>query len=252
MSLLLYSESAGLGELRFNDPERLNAMGEEMAAAMREMLLVLRSAPPRALILCGQGRAFSAGGDLGMLERKRTLGREENRRLMLEFYASFLGLLELEVPLIAALHGHAVGAGMVLATACDLRVADPEARFSFPFARLGLHPGMGSTYFLPRLVGPGAARELLLTGAMVDTARALSMGLINQVSEPGKVLELARDVAGAVLKGGPEAVRDTLVTLRGPREVLTRALEREAACQADSYARPEFAEGLRAALEKRS
>lgn len=141
---------------------------------------------------------------------------------------------------------------MVLATACDLRVADPAARFSFPFARLGLHPGMGSTWFLPRLVGHGAARELLLTGTMVDAPAALSMGLINQISEPGKVLELARGLAWAILKGAPEAVRDTLITLRGPREGLSRALEREASCQADSYARPEFAEGLRAALEKRS
>jgi enoyl-CoA hydratase/carnithine racemase len=247
--VILYRVQDEVGELSFNDPQRLNAMGEEMAAAMREHLRKLKAAPPRVLILRGEGRAFSAGGDLAMLERKRHLGREENRRLMLEFYASFLDLLALEVPLVAALHGHAVGAGMVLACACDLRVADPETRMAFPFARLGLHPGMGATHFLPRLVGAGAASELLLTGTTVGAERALELGLINQIGSP--VLEGARKLAQSLLKGAPLALRDTLLTLRGDRAELARALEREALCQAESYARPEFAEGLRAAQEKR-
>lgn len=247
--MILYREENGVGELCFNDPDRLNAMGEEMAAAMREHVSKLLESRPRVLILRGEGRAFSAGGDLAMLERKRHLGREENRRLMLEFYASFLNLLELEVPLIAALHGHAVGAGMVLACACDLRVADPATRMGFPFARLGLHPGMGATYFLPRLVGAGAARELLLTGSTVDAPRARELGLINQIASP--VLEAARNMASSLLTGAPEAMRDTLLTLRGDPAELRRALEREAGCQADSYGREEFAEGLRAARAKR-
>jgi enoyl-CoA hydratase/carnithine racemase len=248
--VILYREEDGIGELSFNDPERLNAMGEEMALAMREQVAKLKRARPRVLILRGEGRAFSAGGDLAMLERKRHLGREENRRLMIEFYGSYLGLLDLEIPLVAALHGHAVGAGMVLACACDLRVADPETRMAFPFARLGLHPGMGATYFLPRLVGAGVARELLLTGTTVDAHRALSLGLVNQIASP--VLNAARNQARSLLKGAPEALRDTLLTLRGNPADLSRALEHEALCQADSYAREEFAEGLRAALEKRS
>lgn len=248
--MILYRQEDDIGELSFNDPERLNAMGEEMAEAMREQLGKLRRDGPRVLLLRGEGRAFSAGGDLAMLERKTHLGREENRRLMRAFYASFLDLLGLDVPLIAVLHGHAVGAGAVLACACDLRVAEPGTRIAFPFARLGLHPGMGATYFLPRLVGPGAARELLLTGVTVEADRALAMGLVNRVASPA--LAEARELARGLLQATPEALRDTLETLRGDPEELSRALEREARCQAESYGREEFRAALRSARQKRS
>lgn len=242
--MIEYTLREGWGELLFNDPARLNAMGEAMAAEFRSLYARLRVETPRCLILTGAGRAFSAGGDLDMLEAKRRVSVEENRRLMLEFYASFLDLLRLEIPLIAAIHGHAVGAGMVLACACDIRLAEPDARLGFPFARLGLHPGMGATWFVPR-----AAAEMLLTGRMVDAEEGLRLGLLTRIASP--VLEEARAVAAGVVAGGPEAVRATLRSLRHPPASLQEALEREAHEQALSYARPEFAEGLRAALEKR-
>ncbi|MEW6283246.1 MAG: enoyl-CoA hydratase/isomerase family protein, partial [Candidatus Eremiobacterota bacterium] len=170
-SLIRYTRQGEVGQILLNDPDRLNAMGEEMAGAMRALVDELRGHRPRVLVLTGAGRAFSAGGDLEMLERKRATGVERNRPLMLEFYASYLGLLELEVPLVAAVNGHAVGAGAVLACACDVRLADPAARFAFPFARLGLHPGMGATWFVPRVAG-AAATELLLTGRMIGAEEA--------------------------------------------------------------------------------
>lgn len=235
--------------LTLNDPDRLNAMGEDMALEFRGAVERLRQEPPRVIILTGAGRAFSAGGDLDMLEAKSRLAFEENRRRMLEFYGSFLGVLELGVPVVAAINGHAVGAGFCLAAACDLRVADESAKFAAPFARLGLHPGMGATHFLPRLLGPGLASDLLLTGRRVDAAEALQIGLVSRL---GPALERAQEAAAELLSGGPTAVAHLLGQLRGDPDALLRALENEAREQAHSYASKEFLEGLRAARERRS
>lgn len=231
----------GVPLLTLADPERLNAMGPEMARDFSAAVASLRE--PRAVVITGEGRAFSAGGNLAMLEEKRKFSLEKNRRLMLEFYRSFLDVLKLEVPVIAAVNGLAVGAGFCLACACDLRVADPGARFSAPFLKLGLFPGMGCTHFFPRVLGP-RAQDVLLSGRMLGAAEALEWGAVTRVSEPGGVLEAARSLASEVLDGAPLASRELLLALRGAPEALQAALQREAEGQARSYARPEFAEGL--------
>ena len=253
MPFVEFHQTGGLGRITLNDPDRLNAMSEPMAEEFSALVnsLSLKS-ELRAIILTGAGRAFSAGGDLAMLLAKHQLDFDENRRRMLVFYRSFLCMRELNLPLIAAINGHAVGAGFCLAAACDLRVADPSARFSAPFARLGLFPGMGATHFLPRAVGTATASDLMLTGRMIKADEALRLGLVARLSEPGQVLEEASKMANDILAGGPEAIAEVLSSLRGDPALLEAALSREAEAQARSYARDEFVEGVRAVQEKRA
>ena len=116
----------------------------------------------RVVVVRGAGKAFSAGGDLEMLEKKTELSKEENHRRMLTFYNQFLSIRELNVPVIAALNGHAVGAGLCFSLACDVRIAKDGAKLGLNFVRLALHPGMGVTYYLPRILGIDLASELLL------------------------------------------------------------------------------------------
>jgi enoyl-CoA hydratase/carnithine racemase len=232
-----------VARLTLHDPERLNAMGEAMAEAFSQALAALKGRPLRAVIVAGSGKSFSAGGDLAMLRAKQTRSWERNRQDMLAFYCSFLDLLQLEVPLIAAVQGWAVGAGCCLAAACDIRLADPGARFRVPFLGMGLFPGMGSTYWFPRRMGPWAS-HFLLTGSTLSAEQAAARGLVTGLSGEGQVMELALEEAERVLNNGPEVTRDLLRVLRGDPQELLRALEEEADLQARSYNREEFAERI--------
>jgi enoyl-CoA hydratase len=171
---------------------------------------------------------------------------------MLAFYNSFLCILDLKVPLIAAINGAAVGAGLCVACACDFRVASDTTKLGFTFVKLGLHPGMGATYFVPRIVGASVATELLLTGRVIDAQEALRLGVVSRVCGADKVMEEARAIATEILSCGPEATGQLLQTMRGDPTYLTQTLDREASCQSVNYASAEFAEGVAAIKEKRS
>jgi enoyl-CoA hydratase len=168
-SLLLVERDAGVAILTFNDPERRNAMTQAMGEAFAECVTELAADPEvRAVILTGAGRAFSAGGDLGMIgsraregAQRPGLGRRGIRDAMRSFYKLFLSVRDLPCPTIAAVNGAAIGAGLCVALACDVRVASGEAKLGLNFTALGLHPGMGATWTLPRLVGPALAAEIL-------------------------------------------------------------------------------------------
>lgn len=255
MALVQFSELAPhIGQLMLNDPANLNAMGEEMAGEFRQLVSGLKSRTGnlRVIVLTGSGRAFSAGGHLEMLEKKTLLSKDENRKRMLDFYGAFLSVLDLGIPVIAALNGAAVGAGLCLATACDIRIACREAKLGFTFVKLGLHPGMGATYFLPRVIGPAFARELLLTGRVISAEAGKEMGLVSCLVEKEQLASKVLEVATEIVSGGPQAVQSLLQSLRGEKSALQQALTREAEMQAESYASAEFKEGIRAAIEKRA
>jgi enoyl-CoA hydratase/carnithine racemase len=253
MPLIQYENlSPFIGAVKFNDPENLNAMGEKMADEFFQALARIRQEGTlRALIVTGEGKAFSAGGHLAMLEAKRALSGEENRRRMLDFYHAFLSVRELEIPVIAAVNGSAIGAGLCVAIACDIRIAGVGAKLGFTFAKLGLHPGMGATYLLPSVVGIAAASELLLTGRVIDAEEAFRIGLISKIVPTERLLQSAKEVAEEIASCGPEAIRQLLRTLRNRPSSLEDALDREAICQSVNYSSPEFAEGLAATREKR-
>lgn len=250
--VLLQVSPPGIATLTLNDPDRRNAMGLDMASAFSERIDELRQRTElRAVIITGAGSAFAAGGDLEMLRDKARLDGETNRQQMRQFYRDFLCILDLPVPIVAAVNGHAIGAGFCLALACEARVIATNAKLGLTFSRLGLHPGMGATCFLPRIAGMAVASDLLISGRVIDTAEAHSMGLANQVVAAAEVVTTSHRLAESFLASGPQAVAGLLATLRPTPEQLDRVLQREASEQSRNYASVEFLEGVAAAIEKR-
>ncbi|RIK94593.1 MAG: enoyl-CoA hydratase [Proteobacteria bacterium] len=248
--------------LVFDDPERRNAMTEAMGRAVSDAIVRLSAdASVRAVVLTGAGSAFSAGGDLAMLEEKSAAGRAapggsargENRAFMRAFYRLFLSVRDLPCPSIAAINGAAIGAGLAVALACDLRVASRDAKLGLNFTKLGIHPGMGSTWTLPRLVGSAHAAELLYTGRIVDGAEAERIGMVNRCAERDAVVATALAIAGEIADAAPIAVRGTKQALRNALAAqLDEQLAFEAEQQAICYESADLAEGLRATREKRT
>ncbi len=253
MSLVKHSvDSDGLATVWLNDPDRRNAMSPGMAGDFAQTVAQLKTKDPplRAVILTGEGTAFAAGGDLGMLQDKIGQNRQINRQSMLDFYESFLSILQLPVPIIAAVNGHAIGAGFCLALACDLRVAASEAKLALNFVRLGLHPGMGATLLLPRLVGHAQASDLLLSGRTVSANCGPLSGVFHSIVPASQVLSAARVLAESLLHGESTAIAETLATLRPQTHELQTALEREADMQGLDFERDEIRERLSAAMDR--
>jgi enoyl-CoA hydratase/carnithine racemase len=240
-----------IAKITLNDPDNLNAMSEEMADQFRAVTSTLVGDTALcAIILTGAGRAFSAGGDLQMLKRKTTIDPASNREGMLKFYDSFLGVLRLDVPIIAAINGHAVGAGLCVACACDVRVGAQSSKFGFTFVKLGLHPGMGATFNVPRVVGMSAASELLLTGRIIDSSAALGIGLCSSIVEDDQLMPAALKIAEEIVSNGREAVMQLTRSLRAPPSSLRDALLLESANQSVNYASEEYAARIEGMLKK--
>ncbi len=244
---------AGVLLLALSDPARKNAMSPELGDALAARVAEYKDHPDlRAVILTGVNGAFSAGGDLAMLDRLRKEAPEETYRFMKGFYARYLSILDFPVPVIAAIEGPAVGAGLCVALACDLIVVDHGAKLALNFVRLGLHPGMGATYLLPRKVGSQRAAELLYTGRFFDGAEAVALGLAVEAVAAEEVLPRAKKLATAIAAGGPLAQRDLKRALGVDRAALTLALEHEARAQSTSYQSEDLGEGLAAAAARRA
>jgi enoyl-CoA hydratase len=260
--LILERREGDVVVLTFNDPDRLNAMTEAMGHALSEAVGRLAADDSlRAVVLTGAGRAFSAGGDLAMIERKNREARaapgdpvrRENRAFMEGFYRLYLAVRDLPCPALAALNGAAIGAGLCVALGCDLRVASREARLGLNFTRLGIHPGMGASWTLPRLVGPARAAELLFTGRLFDGSEAERIGLVNRVVERERVLAETLELAREIAASAPLAVRATKRGLaRSLDSDLAGQLAFEAEQQALDYESADLVEGLAAAREKRA
>jgi enoyl-CoA hydratase/carnithine racemase len=257
-NLLLLDEIDSIAILTFNDPGRANAMSVAMAEEFLEVVQELADRRDlRALILHGTGSTFSAGGDLDMLRDHSEGVHGEGRRLrtvaaMRHYYERFLSLLRIPVPVIAAINGPAVGAGLCVALACDMRLVAQEATLGFTFTRLGLHPGLGATYFLPRIVGPERAFMLLATGRIVDGATAVRLGLALEAHPRAQLLEAALTLARDVAHSSPLAVRQVKANLRRAlQRDLPTALQAEAEAQSHNYASGEVIEGIRALRQKR-
>ena len=236
----------GVATLTLCRPEKRNAMTPALTRDFAAALAAIRAEPTiRALIIAATGPVFCAGGDLAMLERMTGRTPAENYREMRAFYMHYLELLHLDIPTIAAIGGHAVGAGAALALACDIRILATEARFSFPFLALGLHPGMGTTHLLPIVAGASLAADLLLSGRRVAADEALTQGLVSRVLPADEVeaaaLALATELAGRPVAATRMAKR---ALVRPKLDGLDAALDYEATAQAHSYASSE----MRAAL----
>jgi enoyl-CoA hydratase/carnithine racemase len=224
--------SEGVVLLTLDLPDRRNAMTDELTAAWGGVVEGLRGdRSVRCVVVTGAGKAFCAGGDLGWLEA---------------------GGASLDVPSIAAVNGAAVGAGAALALSCDLRYAGAAAKFTVPFAQLGMHAGMASTYTLTEVVGVAAARELLLTGRVIGAEEMLRLGLCSAVYSDEVLLTSVLERAAEVASGAPVATRLHKEALRdGGHASFERALQWEALAQPVTMATEDLQEGLRAKAEKR-
>lgn len=242
----------GVVVLVLDNAEQRNAMSAPMTASWVRAVDGLVGDPGvRCVVVRGEGSAFCAGGDLDWLVGDPDAGVDELRSRMVPFYRSWLSVRRLEVPVVAALNGPAIGAGLCVALACDVRYAARGARLGVPFTALGLHPGMAATHLLPDVVGAAHARELLLTGRLVQDEEAVALGLVSQVLEPATfvddVLALARRIAGTA----PVAARLTTLALRTPHRDLESALQWEALAQPVTLATADVREGIAAAKERR-
>ena len=241
----------GVGVLTLSSPENLNAMDEDMAVVFQKKIHEIKDQDLKVLVLTGAGKAFSAGGNLDMLEKKIEFSPKDNQKKMMDFYQQFLCIRDLGVPLIAAINGHAIGAGLCVALACDIRVISEQAKLGLTFTKLGLHPGMGATYFLPRVVGEAAANELLLTARVIKGVDASKWGISHNIVSKEQVMERALSIAEEITHCGSLATKQLLSSLRGDGEPLQAALRREAECQAENYGSEDFKEGISAIKEKR-
>ncbi len=249
--LVEHHHNQGIVEVCFDSPATLNALDEAMSSAFAEKIAQLRSdTSMRVLVLTGAGSSFSAGGNLDMLEAKRHKSLEQNRAEMLNFYRSFLSILELPVPVVGVFQGFSVGAGFCLASACDMRIGEQNAVFSAPFARLGIYPGMGGTHLIERACG-SVATDLLLTGRRLYGAEALSCGFLHRLVAEGEGLKEALDWSQKLLGNAPTIIAKILKELRPDPQLLQSVLEREAELQAESYLGQEFQIGLEAVREKK-
>src|SRR5512139_410324 len=180
--LRLERPSPGVARLVLDNPAQRNAMSAEMTASWGRAIEALAADPEvRVVVVTGAGTAFCSGGDPRWIAGEPDASVDQLRTRMIAFYRAWLAIRSLEVPTIAAVNGPAVGAGLCLALACDLRYAAAGATLSAPFVRLGMNPGMASTYLLPNVVGDAHARDLLLTGRSVDAEEALRLGLVSRV-----------------------------------------------------------------------
>ncbi len=256
MPVLLDRRDDGVAVLTFDDPDRRNAMTAAMGEELTARVAALgRDDSVRAVVITGSPPAFSAGGDLDMLEdlahRTRADGFDATET-MRAFYAGFLALRDLPVPVLAAVNGHAIGAGLCVALAADMRILAAEAKVGLNFSRLGLHPGMGATWFLPRLLGPERAAAWLYTGALFDGRSAAAQGLALEAVPAEQVLARTLSLAADIAAASPVVVRQLKRTLAASPDLdLSTALETEASAQAVSYGTEDLAEGLRAARERR-
>ncbi len=208
--LIVTRPSPGVVLATLDHPDQRNAMSASMTQAWSDLMADLAGDRDlRVLVVTGAGSAFCSGGDTSWITSEPDASVADLRARMLPFYRAWLSVLDLDVPTIAAVNGPAVGAGLCLALACDLRYAASGARFAAPFVRLGMHPGMAATWLLPDVVGPAHARDLLLTGRTVDADEALRLGLVSGVEEQEGFLDTVLATAAGIAATAPVASRLT-------------------------------------------
>lgn len=244
----------GVAVVTLDLPDRRNMMSAAMTASWGRAMAALRQdRSVRAVVVTGAGSAFCSGGDLSWIGGEPDATVDDLRHRMHAFYRTWLAVRELDVPTIAAVNGAAVGAGLAVALACDLRYAAEDARLGAPFTSLGMHPGMATTWLLPEVAGLAVARELLLTGRMVSGAEAAALGLVNRAVPSGSVLDEALAVAAEVAATAPVASRLTKRALAsGGHASFEAALEWEALAQPVTLASADLQEGLAAQRERRT
>jgi enoyl-CoA hydratase len=248
--LLLLEISDRIATVTINRPDKLNALNDDVMLEISKAIDEL-AADERvgAIIVTGAGRAFVAGADISRLAVAKTGDLEKFSRFG---QGVFRRIELLSKPVIAAVNGFALGGGCELALACHVRVASTLAKFGLPEVKLGLIPGYGGTQRLPRLIGRGAALQMILTGDTIDGAEAARLGLANIVVEPDALLTAARAMAVTMLKNAPIAIARAIEAVDvGLDATLEDGLRLEARLFGSLESTADMREGTGAFLEKR-
>lgn len=255
---LKYEQRGHVVILTMSQPEQRNPLTgntaiEEFLAAVDRI-----STDPsvRAVILTGEGSAFCAGGDIRKM-KEQSFGEVNGMRIREDYRQGIqrlpLALFNLEVPVIAAVNGPAIGAGLDLACMCDMRIASEKARFAESFVKMGIVPGDGGAWLLPLVIGLSRAAELSFTGRVIDAATALHWNLVSQVVEPEDLLPAANRLADEIAANPPQVTRMTKKLIReGMQMSLASLLDLSAAYQALAHQTADHREAVSSFLEKRS
>jgi enoyl-CoA hydratase/carnithine racemase len=255
---LLYQQQGHIVTLTMNEPERRNpltgntAVPDFLAAINR----IENDRSVRAVILTGAGSAFSSGGNIKDMERQAS-GEVSGMQIRQEYRNGIqklpLALFNLEVPVIAAINGAAIGAGLDVACMCDIRIASSNAKFAESFVKLGIVPGDGGAWLLPRIIGLSRAAELSYTGQVIDAEQAAAWNLVSRVVPPEQLLPAAQELAERIAANPPHAVRMTKRLMREAMHTrLDTTLEMSAAFQSLSHQTEDHREAVSAFLEKRT
>ena len=251
----------GVATLTLNRSDRLNSLSNDLLEALSDSLdAVVADDSIRAVIITGSGRAFCDAADTDEMtggsgegpHKPGPGGAEELRRGFRLARKVILGIYEMEKPVIAAIHGSAVGAGFDLACACDIRIAGESARFMAAYIHVGLFPGYGGTWLYPRLLGSAKAAEMMYTGNFLEVNEAKSLGFLNDVVADDKLIGTAEKMARRIAAGPPIAIRLAKTMMRrGMSMDLETSLEMSAAAEAITLSSEDHAEGMMALRQKR-
>lgn len=230
-------------------PEALNALNTRFFNEMDQVVAEINANPDvRVMIITGEGKAFVAGADIAEMVDKTQEEGSDFSRLGQNTFGS---LEKMEIPVIAAINGFALGGGLELAMGCDFRIASTKAKFGQPEVSLGLIPGYAATQRLPRLTGLGDALYLLMTAEMIDANEALRIGLLQKVVEPEELMEVVMKIAKTIISKGPKAVKlIKKVVRKGMLEGFENGTELEAVMFGTMF-KDEGEKGMKAFLEKR-
>jgi enoyl-CoA hydratase len=248
-SILKYQEESGIGIVTISRPEARNALNSQFFSEFNNFLEgIIISKKLKVLIITGDGKAFVAGADISEMQN---MDPDEGYRFSRYGQDTFGKLISLEIPVVAAVNGYALGGGCELAIACDIRIASSEAKFGMPEVGLGLIPGYGGTQRLSRLVGQGDALHIIMSGLMIDAAEALRIGLVQKVTAPENLISETMVIASKIAEKGTFAVKTAKKIIR---EGLNVSLEEGMEMESLSFSKMfehEGPEGMKAFLEKR-
>lgn len=251
---LILEKGEGVATITLNKPDKLNAISLEMTKDLLSVLEdISRDRAIRAWVLTGAGRGFCSGADLSEpLRLVEPENKQSSSIWLANMNAAVMLMHRMDKPSIAAVNGIAVGAGLSLALACDIRIASDAARFGTIFVKRGFMPDAGCTYFMPRLVGSGHAAELLFAGDIIESAEAERIGLVNRVMPAAELLGAAKELATRIAKGPPIPIKFIKKGIyRALDSALESQLEFETTAAILCRSTEDYNEGMQAFMEKR-
>ncbi len=255
--IITLEKTNNIATITLNSPETRNALASDMCAALVDALKSANSdSTISCIILAAAGKSFCAGGNIKEI-RSMTADQKMTPLEIEQWYKAGiqripLTMAEISVPVIAAIQGHAIGAGNDLATMCDIRIASDDAIFAESFLRVGIIPGDGGAWLLPRIIGTARANHMLFTGEFIDAQKAYDYGLISEVVSGDTLLERAMELAQQVASFPPMAIRKTKELMRSAASAtLKENLDTAAIYQGVLQQMDDHREAIDAILEKR-